>query len=281
MACFETISEQRCFGGVQGFYRMPSAECGLPMRFAVYQPPQAANGPVPALYYLAGLTCTEETFVIKAGAQRMAAELGLMLVCPDTSPRDTGIEGAADDWEFGEGAGFYVDADQPPFSRHFRMYSHVAVELPALVEEAFPATRGRAGIFGHSMGGHGALVLGLRNPRRFRSISAFAPIVAPSRVPWGMKAFPRYLGPQRESWLAYDACELVRREAVDTTILVDQGEQDPFLARQLRPELFEEACANAGQSLVLRRHAGYDHSYYFIQSFVEDHLRHHAGILHA
>lgn len=281
MASFETISEQRCFGGVQGFYRMASGECGLPMRFAAYQPPQAANGPVPVLYYLAGLTCTEETFAIKAGAQRMAAELGLMLVCPDTSPRDTGIEGAADDWEFGEGAGFYVDADQPPFSRHFRMYSHVAAELPALVEESFPAAKGRAGIFGHSMGGHGALVVGLRNPKRFRSVSAFAPIVAPSRVPWGMKAFPRYLGPQRETWLAYDACELVRRETVDSTILVDQGEQDQFLARQLRPELFEEACANAGQSLVLRRHAGYDHSYYFIQSFVEDHLRHHAGILHA
>jgi len=281
MASFETISEQRCFGGVQGYYRMDSAECGLPMRFAVYQPPQAANGPVPVLYYLAGLTCTEETFAIKAGAQRVAAELGLMLVCPDTSPRDTGIEGAADDWEFGEGAGFYVDADQPPFSRHFRMYSHVSAELPALVDDAFPAARGRAGIFGHSMGGHGALVLGLRNPKRFRSISAFAPIVAPSRVPWGMKAFPRYLGPQREAWRAYDACELVRREAVDTTILIDQGEQDQFLARQLRPELFEDACAHAGQSLELRRHAGYDHSYYFIQSFVEDHLRHHAGILHA
>lgn len=281
MAAFETISEQRCFGGVQGFYRVDSLECGLPMRFAVYQPPQAESGPVPVLYYLAGLTCTEETFVIKAGAQRLAAELGLMLVCPDTSPRDTGIEGAAGDWEFGEGAGFYVDATQPPFSRHFRMYSHVSRELPALVEASFPVAKGRAGVFGHSMGGHGALVVGLRNPARFRSISAFAPIVAPSRVPWGMKAFPRLLGPDRNAWMDYDACELVRRETVDATILVDQGEDDQFLARQLRPELFEDACAAAGQSLRLRRHAGYDHSYYFIQTFIEDHLRHHAGILHA
>lgn len=278
---FETISEQQCFGGVQGFYRMDSAECGQPMRFAVYQPPQAKCGPVPVLHYLAGLTCTEETFAIKAGAQRTAAELGLMLVCPDTSPRDTGIDGAAEDWEFGEGAGFYVDATQPPYSRQFRMYSHVSRELPELVEASFPAARGRCGVFGHSMGGHGALVVGLRNPERFRSISAFAPIVAPSRVPWGMKAFPRYLGPDQGDWLEYDACELVRRESVDTTILVDQGEDDQFLARQLRPELFEEACAAAGQSLRLRRHAGYDHSYYFIQSFVDDHLRHHAGILHA
>lgn len=281
MPAFETISEQRCFGGVQGFHRMESTECGRPMRFSVYRPPQAEDGPVPVLYYLAGLTCTEETFVIKAGAQRVAAELGLMLVCPDTSPRDTGIDGVADDWEFGEGAGFYVDATQPPYSRSFRMYSHVSKELPALIDAEFPVASGRAGVFGHSMGGHGALVVGLRNAKRFRSVSAFAPIVAPSRVPWGLKAFPRYLGPDPSGWKHYDACELVAREAIDTTILIDQGEQDQFLARQLRPELFEEACAAAGQPLRLRRHEGYDHSYYFIQTFIEDHLRHHAGILHA
>lgn len=281
MAKFETLSEQRCFGGVQGFYRMQSTECGAPMRFAVYQPPQAATGPVPVVYFLAGLTCSEETFTIKAGAQRVAATLGLMLVCPDTSPRDTGIEGEAEDWEFGTGAGFYVDADQPPWSRHFRMYSHVSSELPALIDKAFPTAEGRTGICGHSMGGHGALVIGLRNQKRFRSISALAPIVAPTRVPWGLKAFPRFLGPDRKAWQAYDACELVRADPSPNPILVDQGMDDAFLQRQLRPELFEEACAAAGQSLQLRRHEGYDHSYYFIQSVIGDHLRHHAQLLQA
>jgi S-formylglutathione hydrolase len=278
MSAIETISEQRCFGGVQGFYKHESAHCG-PMRFAVYQPPQAAAERRPVLYYLAGLTCTEETATIKAGAQRVAAELGLILVMPDTSPRGTGIEGATGDWEFGEGAGFYLDATQAPWSGRFRMYSYVVDELPALVAGRFPVDARRTGIFGHSMGGHGALTIALKNPDRYRSVSAFAPIVAPSRVPWGEKALPRYLGEDRAAWADYDACELVRRRTFPGTILIDQGETDPFLEKQLKPELFDQASAEAGQALTLRRHPGYDHSYYFIASFVEDHLRHHAAAL--
>lgn len=275
----ELIGEHACFGGVQGFYRMASAACGGPMRFAVFQPPQAREGRVPVLYYLAGLTCSEETATIKAGAQRVAAELGLMLVMPDTSPRDTGIEGATGDWEFGEAAGFYLDATQAPWSSRFRMETHVVHELASAVAEHFPADPGRAGIFGHSMGGHGALVLALRHPDLYRSVSAFAPIVAPSQVPWGQKAFSRYLGDHHRAWAEHDACELVRRRPFGGTILVDQGLDDKFLATQLQPERFEAACAEAGQSLTLRRHAGYDHGYYFIASFIEDHLRHHAAAL--
>ena len=275
----ELLSEHGCFGGVQGFYRMPSKACGGPMRFAVYQPPQAKQGKVPVLYYLAGLTCTEETATMKAGAQRVAAELGLMLVMPDTSPRDTGIDGATGDWEFGEGAGFYLDATQAPWSARFRMESHVVHELPGVVNEHFSADPGRCGITGHSMGGHGALVLALRHPQQYRSVSAFAPIVAPSQVPWGEKAFSRYLGDHHAAWAEHDACELVRRRPLGRPILVDQGLDDKFLAPQLQPERFEAACAEAGQALTLRRHAGYDHGYYFIASFIEDHLRHHANQL--
>ena len=278
MTEIETISEQRCHGGVQGFYRHSSESCGGPMRFALYQPPQAANEVCPVLYYLAGLTCTEETATIKAGAQRLAAELGLILVMPDTSPRNTGFDGATGDWEFGEGAGFYVDATQTPWSR-FRMHSYVVDELPALLAQHFPVDRERSGIMGHSMGGHGALTIALRHPGRYRSVSAFAPIVAPTQVPWGEKAFPRYLGEDKSTWAAYDACELVRRQAFDGTILIDQGEADGFLSTQLKPELFDQACAEGGQSLLLRRHAGYDHSYYFISTFIDDHLRHHAKAL--
>lgn len=279
MSPIETLSEHRCFGGVQGFYRHRSVETGTPMQFSVFTPPQAEKGLVPVLYFLAGLTCTEETFPIKAGAQRMAAELGLMLVCPDTSPRDTGIEGASDDWEFGHGAGFYLDATQPPWSRHFRMYSYIVEELPGVVGMNFPAAADSAGIFGHSMGGHGALTIALQNPRMFRSVSAFAPICSPTVAPWGAKAFPRFLGPDIAAWKRYDACALVRNETLATTLLIDQGLDDKFLEAQLRPELFEAACADAGQALNLRRHAGYDHGYYFIQSFIEDHLRHHARAL--
>lgn len=278
----ETLSEHRCFDGVQGFYRHSSDCIGLPMRLAVYQPPQAARGPVPVLYYLAGLTCTEETFAIKAGAQRVAAELGLMLVSCDTSPRQTGIEGEAADWEFGAGAGFYINATQEPWARHYRMYDYVRSELPAIIAAAFPARPGQSGIFGHSMGGHGALVLGLRNPQLFRSVSAFAPICAPTRCPWGQKAFPRYLGADQATWLQYDAVELVRASGrpVLPEILVDQGLADRFLLEsQLQPELLESACASVGQPLRLRRHEGYDHGYYFISTFIEDHLRFHAAAL--
>ena len=279
MSVIETLSEQRCHGGVQGFYRHHSTSCAGPMRLAVYQPPQAARQTCPVLYYLAGLTCTEETATIKAGAQRLAAELGLVLVMPDTSPRGTGIDGAAGDWEFGEGAGFYVDATQTPWAARFRMHSYVANELPALIAEHFPVDPARSGIFGHSMGGHGALTIALRYPTRYRAVSAFAPIVAPSQVPWGRKALPRYLGADERSWADYDACELVRRQTFPGTILIDQGEADAFLEAQLKPELFDQACAEAGQALLLRRHPGYDHSYWFISSFIDDQLRHHAEAL--
>ncbi len=279
MSVIETISEQRCHGGVQGFYRHHSESCAGPMRFAVYQPPQAVQGPCPVLYYLAGLTCTEETATIKAGAQRLAAELGLILVMPDTSPRGTHVEGAIGDWEFGEGAGFYVDATQAPWSAHFRMYSYIVDELSVLIVKNFPVDAARSSIFGHSMGGHGALTIALKHPNRYRSVSAFAPIVAPSEVPWGLKALPRYLGDNRSSWAQYDACQLVRKQTFPGTILIDQGEADQFLEGQLKPELFDQACAEAGQELLLRRQPGYDHSYWFISTFMEDHIRHHAAAL--
>jgi S-formylglutathione hydrolase len=275
----ETISEHRCFGGTQGFYRHASTACGGPMRFSVYRPPQAARGHVPTLFFLAGLTCTEETFMIKAGAQKVAAELGIMLVAPDTSPREPRLPGDDADWDFGLGAGFYIDATQAPWAAHYRMHDYVSRELPEIVEKLFPADPKRFGIFGHSMGGHGALVLGLRHPQRFRSLSAFAPISSPSQVPWGIKAFTNYLGPDRATWADWDANALVRKRPDGRPILIDQGLADKFLETQLKPELFEAACEAAGQKLMLRRHEGYDHGYYFIQSFIEDHLRHHAAAL--
>ncbi len=279
-AAIKTVSEQKCFDGVQGFYAHRSAETGTEMRFAVYRPPQAEAGPVPVLYYLAGLTCTEETFAVKAGAQRLAAEHGLMLVAPDTSPRGLGLAGEDDDWDFGSGAGFYLDATQAPWAGHYRMASYVTRELPALIEAHFPARPGLRGIFGHSMGGHGALVSALRDPGLYASVSAFAPIVAPMRCPWGEKAFAGYLGPDREAWRDWDACALVRaRGPLPVSILIDQGEDDPFLERELKPELFEAACAAAGQPLTLRRRPGYDHSYYFIATFMADHVAHHARAL--
>ncbi|MDR3387198.1 MAG: S-formylglutathione hydrolase [Rudaea sp.] len=281
MAALEVISEQRSFGGTQGFYRHASQACAGPMRFGVYVPPRARHEPAPVLYYLAGLTCTEETFAIKAGAQRVAAELGLMLVTADTSPRNTGIAGEADDWEFGAGAGFYLDASQTPWSQFFNMHTHVVEELPAMVAEHFPADMKRQGIFGHSMGGHGALTIALKHAQRYRSVSALAPIVAPTQVHWGQKAFARYLGADNASWNRYDACELVKAQCFPGTILIDQGDTDKFLVDELKPQLFETACRAAGQALTLRMQPGYDHSYYFISSFIEDHLRHHAAILNA
>lgn len=273
------LSEHACFGGVQGFYRHESSAIGLPMKFGVYRPPQASAGAVPALFYLAGLTCTEETFAIKAGAQRFAAEHGLILVTPDTSPRDTGIEGADTAWDFGTAAGFYLDAVQPPWNRHWKMESYVTEELPTLLAEHFPVQADRVGLFGHSMGGHGALTLALRHPKRYRSVSAFAPIAAPMRAPWGIKAFGGYLGGDRTLWRAHDATELIADGARMPDCLIDQGMADKFLAEQLQPDALQGACARAGQPLTLRRHAGYDHSYYFIASFVADHVAHHARLL--
>jgi S-formylglutathione hydrolase len=249
------------------------------MRFALYRPPQAEKGPVPVLYYLSGLTCTEENFTVKAGAQRVAAELGLMLVVPDTSPRNTGIPGEADDEYFGAGAGMYVDATQAPWSRNFQMHTYVTTELPALVGEHFPADMRRESVFGHSMGGHGALTAALKNPHRYRSVSALAPICAPTQAQWTQAAFERYLGADREAWKPYDTCELLASGArFPGTILVDQGEIDPMMGG-LRPDLLADACARTGQSLNLRMQPGYNHSYFFIASFVEDHLRHHAKAL--
>jgi S-formylglutathione hydrolase len=274
------LSEHACFGGIQRFYQHDSTAIGLPMRFSIYLPPAFEAKGLPVLFYLAGLTCTEETFPTKAGAQRVAAEQGLILVAPDTSPRGAGVPGETDSWDFGVGAGFYVDATREPWSRHYRMSSYI-LELRELVLREFGADGGRCGIFGHSMGGHGALVLALRNPELFRSVSAFAPIAAPSRCPWGEKAFGGYLGADRALWRAWDATELVAEGPVrfPAGILVDQGLADKFLPDQLKPDAFEAACSAAGQPLTLRRHAGYDHGYYFIASFVEDHLRFHRGQL--
>ncbi len=286
----QTLSEHACFGGRQGFYQHHSPAIGLPMKFGVFTPPQALGpgaGPVPALVWLAGLTCNEETFAIKAGAQRVAAALGLMLVTPDTSPRGTDLEGADADadaaWDFGTGAGFYLDATAAPWQKHWRMESYVTQDLLAELATSFPLRAGAVGLFGHSMGGHGALTLGLRHPGLFRSVSAFAPIAAPTQCPWGEKAFSGYLGDDRKTWAAHDATELVRaghRLAKGAPgLLIDQGEADKFLAEQLHPHLFEAACAKAGVPLTLRRHAGFDHGYYFIASFIEDHLRHHLQAL--
>jgi S-formylglutathione hydrolase len=282
---FETVSKHRCFGGTVGFYKHASAVNNCTMKFAVYTPPQAERGKVPVLYYLAGLTCTEETFQIKAGAQRRAAELGLMLVSPDTSPRGVPLPGDSDAYDFGVGAGFYLDATQEPWSKHYKMYSYITSELPALIDAHFPVDTGRVGIFGHSMGGHGALTIGLKNPGgRYRSISAFAPISAPKQVPWGQKAFNGYLGADKGQWDDYDATVLMSK-VKDTSrrspILIDQGLADQFLEQQLHPHLLEETAREVGYQLTLRRQPGYDHGYYFISSFIDDHLRHHARILNS
>ena len=275
-------SEQRAFDGVQGFYEHVSRECDGPMRFSVYVPPAAKQGKLPVLYYLAGLTCNEETFMIKAGAQRLAAKHNVILVSCDTSPRAFRTPGDDADWDFGQGAGFYLDATKEPWSKAYRMRSYVTRELRELVEQNFPVRTGpeARGIFGHSMGGHGALSIALALPGEYASVSAFAPIVAPSQVPWGIKAFTGYLGDDRASWAAYDSVSLLEAgRRVSSTLLIDQGEDDKFLTRELRPELLEDACSKAGQALQLRRHLGYDHSYYFIQTFIADHIEHHARLL--
>ncbi|BBJ22528.1 S-formylglutathione hydrolase [Candidatus Nitrotoga sp. AM1P] len=272
----ELISEYACFGGAQRFYSHHSEAIGLPMRFSVFLPPQTRGGKVPALFCLAGLTCTEETFMIKAGAQRSAAQQGLMLVAPDTSPRGANLPGEADSWDFGVGAGFYLDAIETPWNKHYRMYSYV-LELYELIVREFPVLPANIGITGHSMGGHGALVLALRNPDLFKTVSAFAPICAPSKCPWGVKAFTAYLGGEQENWQKYDASALMeqRHAPFPSGILIDQGLSDKFLPNQLFPHAFEAACQTAQQPLELRRHADYDHGYYFISTFIEEHIRFH------
>ncbi len=280
----EIISEHACFGGTVGFYRHTSAVNNCDMQFSVYQPPQAADRRVPVVTFLSGLTCTEETFMIKSGAERIAAELGLMLVNPDTSPRGAGVPDDPDGaYDFGLGAGFYLNATEAPWNQHFHMYDYVTGELPEILLANFPGDRDRQGITGHSMGGHGALTVGLKNPHIYKSISAFAPICSPINCPWGQKALGNYLGADQSTWIEYDATELVKKlDAIpEHKILIDQGMADQFLEQELHPHLFEAACEEKGVALKLRRHDGYDHGYYFISSFMEDHLRFHLDILKA
>jgi S-formylglutathione hydrolase len=273
-------SQHRCFGGTVAYYSHQSSTCNSEMNFAIYLPPQAESQAVPILYYLSGLTCTEENFTVKAGAQRYAAEYGIILVAPDTSPRQTGIPGEEESWDLGTGAGFYLDATVTPWKRHYQMYTYVTEELPALIAANFPVNVNKQGIFGHSMGGHGALICALKNPQKYLSVSAFAPICAPMSCPWGKKAFTAYLGEERQQWLAYDASELVKVQQLNYPILIDQGTADPFLAqKQLLPEVFESTCQQVGQSLELRFQEGYDHSYFAIASLIEDHFRYHATYL--
>jgi S-formylglutathione hydrolase len=278
MTDIETISENRCFGGVQGFYSHQSKEIGLAMRFALYLPAQAAMGPCPVLYYLSGLTCTEENFTIKAGAQRLAAEHGFAVVAPDTSPRGAGIAGEDDDWAFGTGAGFYLDATVEPWSRHYRMESYIVGELMELVETTFMVDGTRRGLIGHSMGGHGALSLALKHPGLVRTVSAFAPMVSLMNCEPGVKALTGYLGDDKEAWRRYDVCDLIASGHTCPAILVDQGTADEFLPN-LMPDRLETACREAGQPLTLNMREGYDHSYWFVQSFMADHFAHHATLL--
>ena len=275
----ERVEHRACFGGWQDVYRHRSSVLDCDMNFAIYLPPQAGDGPVPVLYWLSGLTCSEQNFITKAGAQRYAAEHGVAIVAPDTSPRGDDVADG-EGYDLGKGAGFYVNATQAPWAAHYRMYDYVVDELPALVEANFPVTSARA-ISGHSMGGHGALVVALRNPGRYRSVSAFSPIVAPSLVPWGEKAFTAYLGDDRAAWAGYDATEQVKSSSEKLPILVDQGEADEFLDGQLKPWLLKEAADAAGHPVYLRMQPGYDHSYYFIASFIGDHIAHHAKALKA
>jgi S-formylglutathione hydrolase len=278
----ETVSLNKSHGGIQGVYRHASRETKTTMTFSVYVPPHQTATKLPVVWYLSGLTCTHANVTEKGEFRRACAELGLILVAPDTSPRGEGVPGdAANAYDFGLGAGFYVDATREPFAENYRMWSYLTAELPELIAHEFPVDAARQSIFGHSMGGHGALTIALRNPGRYRAASAFSPIVAPSQVPWGIKALGGYLGDDRAAWRQHDAVALIEDGARFSDLLVDYGEADPFLAEQLRPELLQRACAQAGINLKLRSHAGYDHSYYFISTFMEDHLRWHAARLNA
>ena len=273
----EKTSTNLCFGGEQQRYSHDSSSLGCEMNFSIFLPPQAKEGKVPVLFWLSGLTCTDENFVHKAGAQRYAAEHGMAIVAPDTSPRGDSIpddpEGA---WDFGIGAGFYVNATEQPWQANYQMYDYITEELPAIVAENFPVNPDLSAISGHSMGGHGALTIALRNPERFKSVSAFAPIVAPTQCPWGEKALSNYLGQDRDSWKNYDSCELIRAGAKQIPMLVDQGEADDFLSEQLRTELLETTCEELGYPATIRRQPGYDHSYFFISSFIGSHIAFHA-----
>ncbi len=275
----QVLSQHHCFGGTQTFFQHHSNTIDLPMRFSVFQPSQAQKHPVPVLFFLAGLTCTEATFMIKAGAQRHAAKLGIMLISMDTSPPATNIAGENDNWDFGVGAGFYLGATLEPWSKHYKMEQYITQELREIVLSKFPAEQNKVGIFGHSMGGHGALVLALRNPKLFLSVSAFAPIAAPSHCPWGQKAFRGYLGDDQVNWRKYDATALIEDGYHTSPILIDQGLSDQFLAEQLLPERFKTACQHTKQNLTFRYQEGYDHSYYFISTFITEHLQHHCRIL--
>ncbi|HAK61048.1 MAG TPA: S-formylglutathione hydrolase [Nitrospiraceae bacterium] len=279
MKGIKLIEEYRCFGGSVRFYSHYSACCKGDMRFSVFLPPMADKRDIAVLYYLAGLTCTEETFMIKSGAQQYAAEHGILLVSTDTSPKEGNVPGQDSSWDLGLGAGFYVDAIKSPWAPFYSMFSYVTKELPELICNNFNVRPDRQGIFGHSMGGHGAIVCALRNPDLYRSVSAFAPICSPMNCPWGQKAFSSYLGTDRRLWRAYDACELLKESRIKTSILIDQGTDDKFLKGQLKPEMLKVACESARQSLDLRFQEGYDHSYYFISSFIKSHIRHHAVIL--
>jgi len=278
----EQISSSRSFGGLQNVYSHRSDACNGDMRLSIFRPPREVDGEmVPVVVWLSGLTCTEDNFTVKAGAQRVASELGLLVVAPDTSPRGQDLPGEDDSYDLGTGAGFYLDATQAPWSRAYRMYSYVTREIPEIVKARFHGDCDRMGIMGHSMGGHGALTIHFKNPSLFKTCSAFAPIVAPTQVPWGHKAFSAYLGDDDAAWQEHDACALVRERPSPASLLVDQGDADPFLAEQLRPQLFQEACTASGQKLEIRMQSGYDHSYFFIASFIEDHLRHHHSALTA
>lgn len=272
------ISSTKSFGGWIKRYQHQSSTLNCEMVFGIYLPPQAETGTVPLLWWLSGLTCTDENFMQKAGAQQMAAKLGIAIICPDTSPRSTNIIGEDNVYDFGTGAGFYVNATQEPWAQHYRMYDYVAQELPELVQASFPLN-GKESISGHSMGGHGALILALRQPGRYASVSAFAPIVSPSNCPWGQKALSGYLGDDQQAWAEYDACALIKKGGTKQPLFIDQGDADNFLTEQLRPELLEQVCHQRQHPLVLRRQEGYDHSYFFVATFIDEHLRYHAQYL--
>jgi len=275
----EQLGVSKSFGGWTKMFSHPSAICGGEMKFSVFLPPQAESGTVPVLYWLSGLTCNHENFISKAGAQQYAAQAGIMLVAPDTSPRGAEVEGEDEAYDLGTGAGFYINATAEKWEKYYRMEDYIMQELPEIIRSNFPVVEGRESIFGHSMGGHGALTLALKHPGRFRSVSAFSPICAPSQCPWGEKAFTNYLGENREVWKKHDANELIQNSTLEIPLLIDQGADDPFLEKELNFELFRKTCEKRNQKLTARLQTGYDHSYYFIATFMEDHLQHHAKAL--